>query len=245
MDFLTKPMLDPWCYSGKAEWITKHYRKYLNKLVILNGDQELVVRSKKDYLIDDHPKNIKRWADAGGSFFHWTELGDLHNPDVVKERLKNLRQELIQLRTMKEIRRRRGALNKLNVDRKTIDTAVEEIVKAAQEAREDNAAAGPKKKYKHLIVASDPTGANRKLLEETPMWVFKVPEEEKHTEVMDRFFKGVYDFNANSRKGRKNPVKTVGDGIQNVPTKHFKPNKSPVLTKEAVIVLITDNKIPS
>ncbi len=100
-------------------------------------------------------------------------------------------------------------------------------------------------KYKHLIVASDPSGTLKSTLEGVPMWVFKVPDEEKHTEVMERFFKGVYDFNANSRKGRKNPVKTVGDGIQAVPTKHFKPSKSPVLTKEPVIVLVTDNKIPS
>lgn len=136
-------------------------------------------------------------------------------------------------------------LTKYKIDRKTIDSVVEEVTAAAEDAKGPNVGNGKKTKYKHLIVASDPDGTKTKLLEETPMWVFKVPEDEKHTEVMGRFFKGVYDFNAKSRKGKKNPVKTVGDGIQTVPTKFFKPNKSPVLTKEQVIVLVTDNKIPS
>ncbi len=137
-------------------------------------------------------------------------------------------------------------LNKFKIDQKTIEKVVEEAKQAAEDAKADGAADGGKKlKYKHLIVASDPDGTKAALLENTPMWVFKVPEDEKHTEVMARFFRGVYHFNSNSRKGKKKPIQSVGDGIQTVPTKHFKPNKSPVLTKEPVIVLVTDNKIPS
>jgi len=138
-------------------------------------------------------------------------------------------------------------LAKYKIDQKTIEKVVDDVKQATEDAKADNAGDGDgkKMKYKHLIVASDPDGTKTKLLEETPMWVFKVPEDEKHTDVMGRFFKGVYDFNAKSRKGKKNPIKSVGDGIQAVPTKHFKPNKSPVLTKEPVIVIVTDNKIPS
>jgi 5'(3')-deoxyribonucleotidase len=96
--FLTKPMIDAYCYSGKAEWIMKNYRSYLNKLTIIGADKSLLVKDHKDVLIDDHPKNVANWKEAGGSIIHWTELGDEHNPDAVKERLNQVRQQLIQIR---------------------------------------------------------------------------------------------------------------------------------------------------
>lgn len=136
-------------------------------------------------------------------------------------------------------------LRKNNVDA----TLIKKVVEDAEETTEGNKAEkaqGDKKKnkYKYLIVASDPDDKIPNIVD-TPMWVFKVPEEEKHTEVLERFYKGVYEFNSKSRKGRKAPIKTIGDGIQNVGPKYFKPNKSPIVTKEPVIVLKTDNKIPS
>lgn len=137
-------------------------------------------------------------------------------------------------------------LTKYKLDTKLVEKIVDDAKQAAEDAKPDaGGAAGPKAKYKYLIVASDPTGTLTATLENVPMWVFKVKEDEKHTDVLPRFFKGVYDFNARSRKGRKNPIKSVGDGIQAVGSKHFKPEKSPIVTKEPVIVLVTDNKIPS
>ncbi len=135
-------------------------------------------------------------------------------------------------------------ISKYKVDAKTADKIIEEIKQAAEDAKGDAGGAEKKTKYKYLIVASDPDKQVPNL-ENIPMWVFKVPDEENHTEVLPRFFKGVYAFNAGSRKGKKNPVKTVGDGIQAVGTKFFKPAKSPIVTKQPVIVLVTDNKIPS
>jgi hypothetical protein len=136
------------------------------------------------------------------------------------------------------------ALSQHGVEQKLAQQIINDVKQAAEDAKGGNGPA-KKTKYKYLIVASDPDGTKKTLIENTPMWVFKVPDEEKHTDVLPRFYKGVYDFNAKSRKGRKNPVKTVGDGIQAVGSKHFKPNKTPILTKEPVIVLVTDNKIPT
>jgi len=135
-------------------------------------------------------------------------------------------------------------LRKHKIDQKVAEFIVKDAEQVAEDNKPDPTGKAPKAKYKYLVVASDPDGLIPNL-ENVPMWVFKVPEEEKHTEVMARFFKGVYDFNAKSRKGRKNPIKSVGDGIQAVGSKHFKPAKSPIVTKEPVIVLVTDNKIPN
>lgn len=137
-------------------------------------------------------------------------------------------------------------ISKYQVDQKTAQLIVADIKQAAEDAKADAAgeAKAKKTKYKYLIVASDPDKQVPNL-ENIPMWVFKVPDEENHTDVLPRFFKGVYAYNAGSRKGKKNPIKSVGDGIQAVGSKFFKPAKSPILTKEPVIVLVTDNKIPN
>lgn len=97
--FLTKPMIDPYCYSGKAEWLMNNYRRHLNKLCIVGADKSNLVRNPKDVLIDDHPKNIGLWEKAGGSTIFWTEIGSDFDQEKVKERLLNTRNRLQQIRT--------------------------------------------------------------------------------------------------------------------------------------------------
>jgi hypothetical protein len=95
--FLTKPMIDPYCYSGKAEWIMKHYRSHLNKLTIIGADKSLLVKNNKDVLIDDHPKNVANWTNAGGSTFQWVEARDDTDPLSIKVRLGNVKLFLNQI----------------------------------------------------------------------------------------------------------------------------------------------------
>lgn len=74
--FLTKPMLDPGCYSGKYEWIKKHFPKYTNKLIIINGTKSACCKGADNVLIDDLPKNITEWVNAGGQAIRWVEKTD-------------------------------------------------------------------------------------------------------------------------------------------------------------------------
>ena len=134
-------------------------------------------------------------------------------------------------------------LNKHNIDRTTINAVVEDAKQAVEDAKADGGEAKKKGKYKHLIVVCDPE-KEFPGIENLSMYILKVKDEKAHTEVLPRLYKGVYEFNAKSRKGRKNPVKTLGDAMQAVPPKFYKPAKSPILTKEPVIVLVSDNKIP-
>ncbi len=96
--FLTKPMVDQYCYSGKAEWVMTHYRRHLNRLIILNGDKSLMVKDRKDVLIDDHPKNVARWEAAGGTKIHWVEVGSEYDNSSIQARLESIKQQLIQIR---------------------------------------------------------------------------------------------------------------------------------------------------
>jgi len=85
--FLTKPTMSPGCYSGKAKWVSKHFGRHLNKLIIINGSKSILCKGKNDLLIDDCPKNIKEGENAGGSTFYWQEVTDDYD---VSERLVEL-----------------------------------------------------------------------------------------------------------------------------------------------------------
>jgi len=135
-------------------------------------------------------------------------------------------------------------LNKHKIDASLVKKVVEDAKQAAEDAKADAGTGEKKGQYKHLIVVSDPNGEYPNI-QNVPMWIIKVKEDEKHTDVLPRLYKAVYEFNAKSRKGRKNPIKTFGDAMQSVPPKFYKPEKNPVVTKEPVIVLVTDNTIPA
>jgi len=75
-------------------------------------------------------------------------------------------------------------------------------------------------------------------------WVVQLPEDENVLTAVERIHRAAYEFNA-SKKGRLLPVKTVGEAIESVPAKHFKDAELWVKTKIPVLILKTDNEIPS
>lgn len=75
-------------------------------------------------------------------------------------------------------------------------------------------------------------------------WVLQVPENESITTTTERIFRGAYEFNT-TKKGRLMPAKTVGEALEHVPAKHFKEAGVFVKTKIPVLMLKTDNEIPT
>jgi hypothetical protein len=74
-------------------------------------------------------------------------------------------------------------------------------------------------------------------------WVLQIPEEDSPATVTDRITKAAYEFNQ-SPKGRRLPVKTIGEACESVSGKFFKDQKAWVKTKVPVLLITTDNKIP-
>jgi hypothetical protein len=74
-------------------------------------------------------------------------------------------------------------------------------------------------------------------------WVLQIPEEDSPATVTDRITKAAYEFNQ-SPKGRRLPVRTIGETCMAVSGKFFKDQKAWVKTKEPVLILTTDNNIP-
>jgi hypothetical protein len=93
-----------------------------------------------------------------------------------------------------------------------------------------------------VILISDPDGHMPKK-KDFVGWVLQIPDNESPATIQDRIFRACYEFNT-TKKGRLMPVKTVGEGIENVTAKHFKAADVWVKTKTPVLVLTTDNEIP-
>lgn len=99
----------------------------------------------------------------------------------------------------------------------------------------------PAIKKQFAIIISDPDGRMPK--HDFVGWVVQIPETESVATTLDRVFRSSYDFNT-TKKGRLMPVKTVGEALENVPSKAFKEADLWVKTKTPVLILKTDNEIP-
>jgi len=123
------------------------------------------------------------------------------------------------------------------VDPAVLRRIIEEMNLAVQP--DDEKEPGVKKQFAILI--SDPDGKMPKT--DLVGWVLQLPESESVATTIDRVFRSSYDYNT-TKKGRLMPVKTVGEALENVPSKFFKEADCWVKTKTPVLVLRTDNQIP-
>lgn len=108
-------------------------------------------------------------------------------------------------------------------------------------AEEEKATREPPVKKQWVIVVSDPRGTLPEG-EDYVGFVAQIPEDEDVATTTDRLEKAAFEFNI-SKKGRKNPVKTLSEACQAVGTKFTKEQDIFIKTKLPVTVLRTDDKI--
>lgn len=123
--------------------------------------------------------------------------------------------------------------------------AMRRILEAINKITEEAAAAEEEKpapvKKQFVILVSDPEGHIP--VAELAGWVLQIPEEASPLSLQERINKAAADFNA-TRRGRKLPVETVDEALESVPAKNFTEVEMWVKTKQPVLVLTTDNKLP-
>ncbi len=132
-------------------------------------------------------------------------------------------------------------LKKNQVSPALLRQIVEEMNLAAQPdpGAED---APPPLKKQFVLLVSDPEGRLPKT--DFAGWAVQIPEDQSPATTTERIIRAAYDFNA-TKKGRLLPVKTVGEALENVPARHFKECDLWVKTKTPVLLVRTDNEIPS
>lgn len=132
-------------------------------------------------------------------------------------------------------------LKKNQLDPVLMRKVIEEMNIAVQPDPNEEEKPPPIKKQ-FVIMISDPEG---KLPENDFVgWVLQIPENESPMTTPERIHRAAYDFNV-SKKGQLLPAKTVGDTMENVPAKYFKEADVWVKTKTPVLMLKTNNEIPS
>ena len=117
---------------------------------------------------------------------------------------------------------------------------VEELNKAASKKEEQKEEKPPAEKKQFVIVVSDPEGL---IKTDLTGWVVQIPESESTNTTLERIGRGAFEFN-NSKKGRLNPVKSLGEAIESVGSKFYKDSSIWIKTKTPVIVVCTDNTLP-
>lgn len=100
----------------------------------------------------------------------------------------------------------------------------------------------PPVKKQWCIMISDPGGDLQG--KDHTGWVLQIPEDDSPATTQERVINAAYDYNASPR-GRRIPVQTIGEACEVVPARFFKEQNAWVKTKVPVLMLTTDNKIPT
>ena len=128
-----------------------------------------------------------------------------------------------------------------SLDVRQVAEILEEIQREAEKAAEAEGPKPPPVKKEFVILVSDPEGHLDGV--DLTGWAVQVTEGESPAMVPEKIYKAAYDFNA-TPKGRRFPVETVGEACEAVAARFFKEHGLWVKTKEPVLVVRTDNKIP-
>lgn len=100
----------------------------------------------------------------------------------------------------------------------------------------------PQVKKQFVMMVSDPDGKLEG--KDVTGWVLQIPEGDSPYVAEERIIRGAYEFNI-TPKGRRIPVKTVGEACEVVSAKILKEQNVWVKTKEPVLLVRTNNKIPT
>lgn len=85
---LSKPSLDSGAYSGKFESFQKNFG-IGNRLWLSARNKEYFAGLNK-ILIDDKKENCEKWASFGGFSYHWPEVTDDFDINVINKRLSEI-----------------------------------------------------------------------------------------------------------------------------------------------------------
>lgn len=133
-------------------------------------------------------------------------------------------------------------LQRAELDARKIAQIMEDI-NFESKAKDDAEKKEPPCKKQFVMIVNDPYGKIKETGFEYSGWVVQIPEDEAPQTAIERLYKGVYDFNI-TPKGRRLPIKTVAEACEFGSAKVYKEHKIWVKTKEPVLLITTNGKIP-
>lgn len=132
-------------------------------------------------------------------------------------------------------------LQRNSVDARLTAQIIADLQEELKIEKMEEAEREPRTKKKYVFVVSDPEGVldGRELVG----WVVQIPEDQSEFSVEERIFAATYEYNR-SKKGRRDPARTVGEACERVPAKMFRAQQIWVKNKEAAYLLPTSNELP-
>lgn len=131
-------------------------------------------------------------------------------------------------------------LTRNEIDTRTTAGIIQEL-QQEQAAEKDEEKEKPVKKQ-FVVVVYDPEGELKG--KEFTGHVVQIPEDESVYTALERLHRAGYEFNT-TKKGRRMPVKTLGEVCEHVPAKLFKEQRVWVKHKEPVFLLRTKGLLPT
>lgn len=133
-------------------------------------------------------------------------------------------------------------LSSNNLEPETIQKVLQQIEEqAAAEAEAEKANREPPVKKQFIMILSDPNGTVPD--QDYVGWVAQIPEDDSPGDTLEKLIRASYEYNI-SKKGRKYPVKSIGEACEAVGSRFLKEQGIAIKTKTPVTILRTDNKIP-
>lgn len=133
-------------------------------------------------------------------------------------------------------------LQRADLDARKISQIMEDL-KFESKQKENDGEKEPAVKKQFVIVVNDPYGKIGETGFEYQGWVVQIPKTPPRWRLSKNLHKGVYDFNL-TPKGRRMPIKTIAEACEFGSAKLYKEHKIWVKTKEPVLVLRTNGKVP-
>ena len=132
-------------------------------------------------------------------------------------------------------------LQRAELDAHQVAQIIEDINFEAKAKEADDEKEPPVKKQ-FVVIVSDPHGKFTDM--DYTGWVVQIPADQSEYTVEERIFDAACEYNR-SKKGRRDPAKTLGEACERVPAKIFRERKIWVKNKEAAYLLATSNALPS
>ncbi len=131
-------------------------------------------------------------------------------------------------------------LKRSSLDEKVIANILRDLQSAVQDTEANEEEKKPIIKKQYVVLLADEEGKLAK--EEWMGWIVQVPENEPLQSAVEKVVRVGKAFNL-TKKGRKFPVKTIGEVCESVSGRIFNENKVWLKTKEPILIIPLKNAL--
>jgi len=126
------------------------------------------------------------------------------------------------------------------LDMQVVSQVLNDLETEVEIERADNEKPPPVKKQ-FVVLLSDPECKLDGL--DFAAWIVQIPEEDAPQSLEEKIHRAAYEFNL-TPKGRRLPARSIGEAMEAIPARIFREQHLWPKTKEAVLVIKTNNEIP-